>query len=270
MSEHLDLDLLADALADDVGGGFEGGAQPEHLRACTTCAAALADLRTALTAVATDLAALPAVPPVPESLERSVVPTGAAATTVLPSEPVTRLDDRRRGAPTWLLAVGGLAAAAALVIGGGLFLTSNSSDSSRGSTAATSPTHFPVNTTGADYTTPGTLQAALPGLLHGKQETLDAVVPSRAAGAAGVKTAADPLARLRTTPGLAGCLASLTDPNDPGVPLALDYASYKGAPALVVVLPASKPSKLDIWVVGASCNQLESDLLVYVKADRPQ
>jgi hypothetical protein len=270
MTGHLDVDALADALAAES----DGQPLPEHLQTCSTCTSALAELRTALGAVATDLTALPPVPPVPQALERSVAPTPpVGATTVLPE--VTSLDARPRSSSRWLLVAGGIAAAAVLVVGGGLLLASNSTDSSSESQSAASRNQFPISTTGADYRSPTALQAALPQLLKGRPEVLDSVAaPSAASGATGSKVVpkarpADPLARLRTTQGLASCIASLTDPSDPGVPLALDYASYRGQPALVVVLPAAKPSKVDIWVVGADCKQPDSDLLVYVKADRP-
>jgi hypothetical protein len=277
MTGHLDVDALADALAAES----DGQPLPEHLQTCSGCASALAELRTALGAVATDLAGLPPVPPVPQALERSVAPTPpVGATTVLPE--VTSLDARPRSSSRWLLVAGGIAAAAVLVVGGGLLLASNSTDSSSQSQSAASRNRFPISATGADYRSPAALQAALPQLLKGRPEALDSVAaPTRASGVTVPKAAsnaapnaapnavADPLARLRTTQGLASCIASLTDPSDPGVPLALDYASYRGQPALVVVLPAAKPSKVDIWVVGADCRQPDSDLLVYVKADRP-
>ena len=55
MSEHLDLDALADALAlqDD------GGALPDHLQECPTCRAALTELEAALAPTDAALAALP-------------------------------------------------------------------------------------------------------------------------------------------------------------------------------------------------------------------
>jgi hypothetical protein len=266
--QHADLDALADALAAES----DGQPLPEHLQTCGQCGGALAALRAALGAVATDLAGLPAVPDVPEALQRSVVPTTPiGATTVLPSASVTSLEERRR-APRWLLAAGGIAAAAVVVVGGGLLLTSNSTDSANNARSAAAPNQFPVSATGSDYLSAAALQSALPRLLSGKPEALDSVGagPTHASQVAPSKALADPLASLRTTQGLAACLASLTDVNDPGVPLALDYAAYQGKPALVVVLPSVKPSKLDIWVVGAGCNTDDPHLLLYAKADRPQ
>jgi hypothetical protein len=186
---------------------------------------------------------------------------------VLPARPVASLDKARARRTRLVLAAGGLAAAAVVVVGGGLLLSHNATDTHGSPAAASSPRSLRVQDTGTDYRSPAALQAALPGLLSppttapGKAE----VTPLR-----GVAPAApDPLARLRTPTGLNSCLASLTDPADTSTPLALDYATYKGTPALVVVLPSAKPSKLDIWVVGAGCTQLESNLLLYVKADRP-
>jgi hypothetical protein len=186
---------------------------------------------------------------------------------VLPATPVASLDVAWSHRTRRVLAASGLAAAGVLVVGGGLLLSHNATDTGSAANRAASPASLRVQDSGTDYRSPAALQAALPGLLSppttapGKAEAtpLHGVAPA----------APDPLARLRTPTGLHSCLASLTDPADRSTPLALDYATYKGTPALVVVLPSAKPSKLDIWVVGAGCTQLESDLLLYVKADRP-
>jgi hypothetical protein len=261
---HLDLEAMADALA----AAEDGGALPDHLGSCAACSTRFDALRAALGAVASDLAGLPAVPPVPARLQRSVVPTTSpGATTVLPGTPVASLDEARTRRTRLVLAASGLAAAAVLVVGGGLLLSHNATDTHSSATTAGGTESVRVHDSGADYTSPAALQAALPGLLSTPR-----AVPGKAATKPqhGVtSTATDRLARLRTPAGLHSCLASLTDPADTSTPLALDYATYKGTPALVVVLPSAKPSKLDIWVVGAGCTQLESNLLLYVKADRP-
>ena len=267
---HADLDALADALAAES----DGLPLPDHLQACPECAAALSALRAALAPVAADLAALPAVPPVPAVLEQPVRPvaTGLAAATVLPAAEVTSLDERRGGAPRWLLFGGGIAAAAVLVVGGGLLLASNATDSASKSTASSPREQFPVSATGADYRTPTALQSALPRLLKGEQQSVDSLAQPEKATPVTQSGGTDPLARLRTPAALATCLASLTGPDDTSLPLALDYASWKGQPALIVVLPAAKPSKVDIWVVAATCAQLDpndANLLQYVKTDRP-
>ena len=79
----------------------------------------------------------------------------------------------------------------------------------------------------------------------------------------------DPLAALRDTAGLARCLASLTDPSESGVPLALDYASYQGKPALIVVLPSSKANKVDVFVVPAGCAHADGQLLYFTRLPKP-
>ncbi|MDX6215704.1 MAG: hypothetical protein QOG99_1288 [Frankiales bacterium] len=268
--DHLDVHLDLEAMADALAAAEDGAALPGHLLGCAACATRFDALRVALDAVASDLAGLPAVPAVPAGLRRSVVPAPSpGATTVLPATPVASLDEARSRRARLVLAASGLAAAAVLIVGGGLLLSHNATDTRTAATSAASPGSLPVHDSGADYRSPAALQAALPGLL-----SPPATTPGKAAATTaplhGVAPAAtDPLARLRTPTGLQSCLASLTDPANTSAPLALDYATYKGAPALVVVLPSAKPSKLDIWVVGAACTQLESDLLLYVKADRP-
>ena len=281
--QHLDLDELADVLAaesSEADADVSADARArQHLQSCPTCAAQLASLRSALDAVAADLGSLPAVPPVPADLDARVAAAvrrtaSVASVTVLPAMPVTSREDARSSRSRWLLAAGGLAAAAVVVVGGGLLLASGAGDTGSNATASkAAPESFPVSATGTDYRTNAALQAALPRLLKATrtastQGLATVPQPSRAATVQGEKQA-DPLANLRSPKGLAACLASLTDPADRGMPLALDYASYKGKPALVVVLPSAKPSKLDVWVVGASCNQPESDLLLYFRADRP-
>ena len=242
---HADLDALADALADDDG-------PPGDLTACPTCSAALEELRRALPLVAADLASLPPVPAAPPA---TALALPAAATTVVP------LASRRRS--RWLLPAGGVAAAAVLVTGG--LLLTRGTDNGKGTAAkgAGADSAVSVSHTGSGYTK-GSLGAAVPQLLKG--------VPERAAGVQAPSVTAavrDPLATLETTSGLAACLAGLTAPGDESVPLAVDYASFEGKPALVVVLPSSRPSKLDVFVVGAACNQTEQDVLYYLHVDRP-
>ncbi len=268
---HLDLDALADALAAES----DGAPLPEHVTGCAECAAQLDALRAALPAVASDLAGLPDVPALPSSLSRSVVPTpGTSSTTVLPT---ASLDEARARKGRGLLAVSGFAAAAVLVVGGGLLLTHNATDTGSRATAAKSGrTSVPTTSSGTDYTK-ASLPAALPRLLGVKDTAVGAAAPSGSPtpeSQSGVKprlttNGVDPLARLRAPAALAACIASLTGPDDPSLPLALDYASFDGKPALIVLLPDVKPSKVDFWVVGPACTQTESALLYYVRLDRP-
>ena len=79
----------------------------------------------------------------------------------------------------------------------------------------------------------------------------------------------DPLARLRTTEGLASCITALTEPGQVVLPLALDYATFEGSPALVVVLPSTKADKVDVFVVGPGCTTGDAALLYFARLDRP-
>jgi hypothetical protein len=293
--QHLDLDALADVLAEEGS----GAALPEHLQTCATCVAELDALRSAVEQVRSDLGALPPVPPVPADLDErfraaiAATPAGTpagtlAGTTVLPAAQPASLEEARSRRGRWMAVGGGLAAAAVLVVGGGLLLNRGATDSSSNATAARSrPSgQFPISSTGTDYRSNASLQAALPSLLASQRTATDSQTgseksplsesPSRvptpsggsAAGPMTAQSGVDPLAGLRTPQGLASCLAALSDPKDPGLPLALDYALYKGAPALIVVLPSAKASKVDIWVVGAGCTQQDAQLKLYLRADR--
>ena len=175
----------------------------------------------------------------------------------------------------WLPVGAGVAAAAALVLGGVVLLQRGDT----GHTASTSagPT-YRTNSSGTDYRKDGKLLASeLPALLGGaalaeavpgpaKQSSpLNGATVPQPAGAASI----DALADLHTTRGLASCLASLSDAKDPGLPLALDYASFEGEPALVVVLPASKPDKVDVFVVGAACSVADAKVLFFTRLAKP-
>jgi hypothetical protein len=280
MSEtHLDLDALADVLAS--------GAEPAHVGSCPSCRARLAELGTAMPAVTAALAALPA-PELPDDLADRLAGTVQRATErgpadVLPLAP-------RRSVARWMPALAGVAAAAALAVGA-VVLTGNG-DSSRTATDAASGPGYRVNDTGTQYDAT-TLAAAVPRLLDGTapesqvgaapgdaSQTYTGALqatpgPSPTGGERTADTAVpkaalvDPLAELRTTAGLARCLSTLTDPSEEGLPLALDYASYQGKPALVVVLPSSKADKVDVFVVPAGCAQADGQVLYFTRLPKP-
>ena len=136
MSQHLDLDALADVLAD--------GHEPDHLQSCESCRARLSELGTATTAVSGALAAL-ATPELPPGLaDRLAAAVDAerapAPTNVLPLQP------RRT---RWLPALGAVAAAAAVVVGA--VVLTGGGDGSKGTTAdQASGTGYTVNDTGTE------------------------------------------------------------------------------------------------------------------------
>lgn len=259
---HLDLDGLCDVLAGE--GGQE---QRGHLAACPRCTEALADLERAQGPVRAALAAL-APPEVPADLAARL---DAALLRAREHElagprlvvPLPRAGGRT---PSWLLgsAAAVVAVAAVAVLGVGLVRAlsggGGSSSTSSGVAAAAASAPPASSSTGTDYGGPTALAAALPALLHG-----GASAPSAAALAG---APADALARLRTPAGLADCLAGLVDPAAPRPPVALDYARYAGAPALVVVLPAARPDRVDVVVVGADCTAADADARLHAELPR--
>ncbi len=286
---HADLDALADLLA-----GEGTPEQAAHLAGCPACQVSLTELTAADGQVRATLHSLP-VPEFPADLatrlaslvaaERTASPTPRPGTPVAAT--VTPLASRRQ--VRWWPAASGVAAAAALILGA-VVVTQGGGSSPDATTALTKRAALPTSSTGNDYTQDGELlTAVLPSLLAGNADpALRSIVggapavPAPAAprgaseapaadnGAVTELSVVDPLAPLRDPATLAGCLAGLSDDSDPGIPLALDYAAYQGAPALVVVLPTTKAGKVDVFVVGAGCTQADADLLFFTRLDDPR
>lgn len=290
MSGHLDLDELADLLA-----GEAADRQVDHVAHCPVCSVALVELEDAGAQVRAALAALPP-PPVPADLaarleaalrEAGPVPEatdGPAPPALRPlplrdeedddrlrpaARPPAQRDAHRRR-PVLL----GAAAAAAAVALGGAALTATlpgGTDAQPAAAGASGPQQesavaspvAPQLASGRSYG-PGTrdLAAALPALLQ-------PAAPARTAPGALPGSAADDdgLGRLREPAALAACLAAL--PDTPGEPLALDYASYDGRPALVVVRPAADPALVEVAVVGPECRAGAPDELLRTTLPHP-
>jgi hypothetical protein len=285
VSEHLDLDALADAAA-----GEPTQEAAAHVLACGQCRQALEEVRAAQGSVAAALAALPA-PDLPTEVAASISAALASESRATGTASVTTLPASGR-ARQWLPAA---AAVVLLLAGAGYGISrlgssgsSNSASSAGAASAKDSARSLNVvrNDTGTDYTGRAALAAAVPDLLAGtaateqSRSTLTAPAPAggqapqNGAGinpSAGTLAAAvDPLARLRDNAGLADCLLALLPPDDPAVrPLALDYAQFKGAPAMVVVLPSTLPNKLDVFVVGPGCSRANDSTLFYASVDKP-
>lgn len=261
-TEHLDLEQLADLLAEENSDDIAA-----HAAGCDQCRERLAGLELAMGPVGASLTAL-GQPEQPAELgarlHRAILreqavrhpPAGA------PAAPAA-LDQRRKAKGRGTLSRLGplLAGAAALVVVGVVIAQSSDSPTAGDDTAPAGPVAASmVTNSGADYDKAGTtIKAQLGGLLAG-------TVDDRGAEAAGQP---DPLARLRPTEALASCVAGLTDVNDTQPPLAVDYARFEGRPALAVVLPASNPAKVDVFFVGPSCTQADADLVHFARVDRP-
>ena len=299
---HLDLDGLADHLAGEVDAG-------RHLATCGGCTARLAELEAAEhrvlaalqsldrpllpTAVASSLtAAVAAEPPLvepPAAATPAPVPVAREAT-------VVPLEERRRRA--WLpAAAAGVVLAAGGLLGYAVVGGSQDRGSAESSTAgaadpsaAGSRTAFPTLASGLDYADAAALTASLPSVLDGSAgqgsaqgpladsqlpDTPLPAGPQPAGSAAGdpsavTAPAADPLARLRDPVALADCLAVVLDPAEESQrPLALDYATYRGQPALAVVLADPDPARLSVFVVGPACSRADDDLLFFTRVPRP-
>jgi hypothetical protein len=234
-------------------------------------------------------APLPSPVALPSPAERGDPAAGTRTVTPFPAA------RRERSRAPFAAAAALLVAAGAL--GGTLLLSGRdgaqdtiAAGEAGGSALAEDALGVPTSSTGADYAAdPSLLAAALPDLLRGSAAAragdagaeavpappVTAMSESADAQAGGGTTAGsvpadDPLARLRDPAELAGCLSQLLPPGEDVLPLALDYAAYRGQPALVVVLPGSgEPAKVDVFVVGAQCRPGDDRTLFFTRLDRP-
>ncbi|MGN6301072.1 MAG: hypothetical protein ACTHN8_08280 [Angustibacter sp.] len=229
-------------------GDLDDAARDPHVATCPHCQD---DLR-AQVQVRALLAGLPDPGPTPPdvvdrieaTLRRLSAEQGpeasspAAASTVVPLAPAR--ERRHRG---WLA----VAAAVVLLGAGGAVLSQvvpGSQDAgeatagaalreSPGKQAAAPDTALRATASGTDYTA-DRLAAQV-----------DQVLAARTASAAA------PTGPLATPAGVAACLSAIGAPR--ATPLLVDVARYQGAPAAVVVLPASGGGH-EIWVVSTTCS----------------
>lgn len=210
----------------------------------------------------------------------------------------------RGGSSPWPLRVAAGVLGLGLLGGVGVLLSQTGGSSDNGNLAASAPQPkaAPTTASGRDYSDARGLAEALPQLLAITQAR-DAA--SAAEGAAGSSTNASGTAtggsgpaassevqapaplqapargaapapadltaldRLRTPAGLTACLDALELPTGTQ-PLLLDYATWKGRPALVVLLPvAAQPTQVEAYVVGAGCQAGNEELLFFGRLDRP-
>lgn len=287
---HLDLDGLADHLAGEVDASA-------HLATCGGCTARLAELEAADRLVIATLRSLDD-PPLPADVADRLTaafaaesPRVAARAVPAPTATVTPIGPARDRRRAWLPSV---AAAALLAFGGligyGVVSGSGGSDDSASDSAAPASAGsaeraqaFPTVASGLDYADTAAVAASLPRVLDGSAGAglADSQLPDAAVSAPSgslvtpppaaddAPAAADPLARLREPAALADCLAAVLDPANPAEqPLALDYATYAGAPALAIVLPDADPAKVSVFVVGPDCSRADDDLAFFTRLDR--
>ncbi len=275
---HLDLDRLAD-LEEDLLTPDEEGAAQTHLDECAECRARQAQL-------ADTRAVLSNLPP--EPMPAAVSARIEAALSALPSTTIVPLAaSKRRGWRAHPTAAGLGAAAsvaalvAALVVGR---TSSHDSSSSAGGSAetagaagtATSSIPLPPpSVTGTKYSFHN-LGRTVPALLHPSAAL--AVAPNTGAQPApqaskrSTDASASPpaaLSRLFTTPGaLEACVRGI-EGGPAAQPLAIDFATFQGAPAVLVILPGLDQGKVDAWFVGPSCTSTDVNLLRYRSLPAP-
>ena len=300
---HLDLDGLADHLAGEVDASrhlatcsgctarLSELAGADHLvlaalRSLTDLPlpAEVADRLSTALAAEPPLTGTPrptgTPPPTGDSASAAPLPTPAAAreATVVP------LDDRRRrrawvpaAAAGLVLAAGGLIGYAVVTGGQGSVDTSTAAPGAADEAAESGARGgFPTVASGLDYGDAAAVTAALPTVLDGTADAGRLVAapppaaPDPAAAQPPAASTVDPLARLRDPVALADCLAAVLDPADPAEqPLALDYATYQGRPALAVFLPDPDPGRLSVFLVGPACSRADDDVQFFTRVVRP-
>ncbi|MGN6613362.1 MAG: hypothetical protein ACTHLJ_16475 [Angustibacter sp.] len=228
-------------------GDLDAAARDPHVATCPDCQD---DLRTQVQVRAL-LGALPDPGPTPpdvvDRLEATLrrlsaeassgrLEQPAAASTVVPLAPV-----RERRHRAWLA----VAAAVVLLGAGGAALSQVMPGSQADSTAAGaalsgSPEKRVAPDAGLRATASGTDYTA-----DRLAAQVDAVLAGRPAAASA------PSGPLATPAGVAACLSAIGAPQ--ATPLLVDVARYQGAPAAVVVVPASGGGR-EIWVVSTTCS----------------
>lgn len=275
---HLDLDRLAD-LEEGLLTPDEETAAQTHLRDCDDCRSRKAQLD----GTRSLLSDLP-----PQEMPAAVAARVEAALAALPSTTIVPLSRTRRGWRAHPTAAGlGAAAAvaaliAALVVGR---TSSHHPSSTAGGTAGTlgaasaGRTSIPLpppTVTGTKYTfrnlartvppllTPSTALALAPKTTAGT-----APQPSAGTGAEATVTPPPALNRLFASPGaLEACVRGI-EGGPAAVPLAIDFATFEGAPAVVIVLPGLDEGKVDAWFVGPACTSTDVNLLRYRSLPAP-
>ena len=289
-----ELDTLADYVEGLLDGTSEGDAVADRIATDPTWADAYQQLAVANPEVTSALQGL-ADPPLPAEIaakiERVIATgreesAGPAPQPVL--RPVRRLEKRRAAQ------IGGWAAAAAVValatVTGVAALHSSQSSSSSTDVAASGPQAArvsgpmapeSVHRSGFNYTTgelgpqarellePATKKAApapslaSPPVVPGA--TTASPPPVSNAPRATPPPPAPALSRLTAPSALGACLAALKVAD----PLAVDYATFDGAPAVVIVTPGPETTRLTVLAAGPNCGlNGETDQLARVDVAR--
>jgi len=272
---HLDFAALAE-LDEGLLGGAAGDAARAHLAECPSCRS----MQEHLAATRSALAALPDEPmPAAVSARLESALQGAAGTaTVVPAQ-ATPTPFWRRPTAAGLAAAAAVAALVAGVVVGTARHKDNHGTPSGAAAAgalhrpAVSET-FPVTTSGQEYT-PLNAPTLVTGLLQPKAAAVAGGTNS--AGAGGTATTPGPssspltfssnqrlldaLAPLESSrAAILRCVATLRAGEPLVAPIRVDFGVFTNRrihvvnqPAMILLLPADKPTRDEAWIVGPNC-----------------
>lgn len=265
--DHLDYQALAE-LDEGLITGDRAARAAAHLAGCTHCRTREASLHTARALLRT-LPQEPMPAAVAARIDTALTDAALATSTVVPRERHRRRLIHHPSLP----ALAALFAAAALISAVVIGVVHSGSSPRRPSGAgalATAPLapNYPVTASGHDYTK-ASVASLVPQLL---QPTASAT-PGHLAGTRPAPTATTiptQLARLYGShAALRACVDALTAGGPPQTPLAVDFGSYNGQPAVIVVLPGLVSTNVDAWIVGPDCGTGSENLLLYESIPRP-
>ena len=285
-STHPDLERLAE-LEEGLLDSADAARVAEHVAGCEHCRSQQAELEHARAL----LRGLPA-DTMPADVAARLDAALASADLDAPgasSQPATVVPlnaaRRRWGSRPTVAGLGAAAAVTALVVA--LVVGHNTGGSSGGSTSPEGATslaqsaagsvlsNLSTESSGTDYTT-GNLASTVPQLVAGPAaHTMMKAAPAPAqpktgaapnAGGASATVAGIPAALLRlhdSPSALRSCVLGVEAGGQIQRPLAIDFARYLGAPAVLIVLPGLNPGYVDAWFVGPGCDSVNVHLLGY-------
>ena len=272
---HVDLDVLAE-IDEGIAGPQVDQAARAHLDQCAQCRDRLAHLRTTRALLST----LPAEP-MPAEVQARV---GAALDRAALESSATVVPMGRRARFWNSPAVAGAAAVAAVVVLVGALIAGNVIHHGHKSQTASAPLAADGNrkgaagggaasikqwATGTNYSA-ATIPTLVPRLITGTPPPttsadggLTAGTPSAPtpAGAESAPPGTITQQQMRASPLALLACGTILGGGVQTVPVAVDFASYAGKPAVIFALPAvGHPELLDIWVVRSSCSTSALDV----------